>query len=111
MTLTPGSVWLDARATQSATHAERGLARFVAEHTRALIRIAPEVIGAIGLDRMAPLPRSLEPLSGSGLIRWHQRTRPPEGEPPAIYHVGSPFEMSMDFDAVWPAWEIGRAHV
>src|SRR5829696_8521251 len=104
MTLTPGSVWLDARATQSATHAERGLARFVAEHTRALIRIAPEVIGAIGLDRMAPLPRSLEPLSGSGLIRWHQRTRPPEGEPPAIYHVGSPFEMSMDFDAVWPAW-------
>jgi glycosyltransferase involved in cell wall biosynthesis len=104
MALTPGSVWLDARATQSATHAERGLSRFVAEHTRALMRVAPEVIGAIGLDRRVPLPPSLEPLAGSGLIRWHQRTRPPEGGPPAIYHVGSPFEMSMDLDDVWPAW-------
>ena len=104
MALTPGSVWLDARATQSATHAERGLSRFVAEHTRALMRVAPEVIGAIGLDRKVPLPPSLEPLAGSGLIRWHQKTRPPEGGLPAIYHVGSPFEMSMDFDEVWPAW-------
>jgi glycosyltransferase involved in cell wall biosynthesis len=104
MKLTPGSVWLDARATQSATHAERGLSRFVAEHTRALMRVAPELIGAIGLDRRVPLPPSLEPLAGSGLVRWHHRTRPPEGGPPAIYHVGSPFEMSMDFDEVWPAW-------
>jgi glycosyltransferase involved in cell wall biosynthesis len=107
MALTPGSVWLDARATQSSTHAERGLARFVAEHTRELVKVAPEVIGAVGLDRSAPIPPSLEPLAGSGLIRWHRRTRPPEGGPLAIYHVGSPFEMSIDFDDIWPPWARG----
>ena len=104
MTLTPGSVWLDARATQSATHAERGIARYVAEHARALARVAPATLGAIGLDQSAALPASLEPLAGSGLIRWHRRTRPPEGGPLPIYHVTSPFEMSMDFDEVWPPW-------
>jgi glycosyltransferase involved in cell wall biosynthesis len=104
MTLTLGSVWFDARPTQSGTHAERGIARYVAEHGRGLVRVAPEVIGAIGLERLEPLPPSLEPLAGSGLIKWHRQTRPPEGGPLPIYHVTSPFEMSMDFDQVWPAW-------
>lgn len=104
MGLAPGSVWLDARGTQSAAHGERGIARYVAEHTKALVRLAPERIGAVGLDPSALIPPSLEPLAGSGLIGWHRRTRPPGGRVPGIYHVMSPFEVTMDFDDIWPAW-------
>jgi glycosyltransferase involved in cell wall biosynthesis len=104
MSVEPGSVWLDARGTQSALHGERGIARFVAEHTRALARLHPEVIGAIGLDPAASIPPSLESLAGSGLFAWHRRTRPPRTGVPAIYHVMSPFEMTMSFDDIWPAW-------
>jgi glycosyltransferase involved in cell wall biosynthesis len=104
MTVAPGSVWLDARGTQSALHGERGIARFVAGHTRALARLYPELIGAIGLDPAAPIPPSLEPLAGSDLFAWHHRTRPPQGRVPGIYHVMSPFEMTINFDDIWPAW-------
>jgi glycosyltransferase involved in cell wall biosynthesis len=104
MSLEPGSVWLDARGTQSALHGERGIARYVAEHTRALVRLRPDLIGSIGLDPAASIPPSLEPLAGSGLFTWHRRTRPPHGQVPGIYHVMSPFEMTMSFDDIWPAW-------
>ncbi len=43
MSFPPGGVWLDARGTQSVAHAERGIARYIAEQTRALIEAAPEV--------------------------------------------------------------------
>ena len=65
MALAPGSVWLDARGTQSAVHGERGIARYVAEHTKALPGSAPEAIGAIGLD---PASRSRPRWS-----RWRAR--------------------------------------
>ena len=45
MALDPGSVWLDARGTQSVGHAERGIARYVTEHALALLELAPETIG------------------------------------------------------------------
>src|SRR5260370_42555059 len=72
MSIAPGSVWLDARGTQSAAHGERGVARYIAEHTRALLELAPEAIGAIGLDPAAHIPPSMKPLEGSGLIDWHR---------------------------------------
>jgi glycosyltransferase involved in cell wall biosynthesis len=104
MSLAPDSVWLDARGTQSAAHGERGVARYVAEHTKALLEVAPEAIGAIGLDRDVPMPPSMKPLEGSGLIRWHASTRTDGIPPPAIYHVMSPFEMTMTLEEIWPVW-------
>lgn len=104
MTLAPGSVWLDARGTQSALHGERGIARYVAGHTEALVRLYPELIGTIGLDPAASIPPSLEPLAGSDLFAGHRRTCPPRGRIPDIYHVMSPFEMTIEFDDIWPAW-------
>lgn len=104
MSVAPGSVWLDARGTQSALHGERGIARYVAGHTEALVRLYPELIGAIGLDPASSIPPSLEPLAGSNLFAWHRRTRPPRGRVPGIYHVMSPFEMTIGFDDIWPAW-------
>jgi glycosyltransferase involved in cell wall biosynthesis len=104
MSLAPDSVWLDARGTQSAAHGERGVARYVAEHTKALLASAPEAIGAIGLDRAVPIPPSMQALEGSGLISWQTSTRT-DGPPlPAIYHVMSPFEMTMTLEEIWPVW-------
>ncbi len=104
MGIPPGSVWLDVRGAQSAQHAERGIARFIAEHTRALVKLAPEAIGSIGLDSRTPPPPSLESLVGSGLFAYHRRTRGPDRPVPEIYHVMSPFEASLDFDDIWPVW-------
>ena len=74
MSLAPGSVWLDARGTQSAAHGERGVARYVAEHTKALVELAPESIGCDrARSRTAPIPPSMQPLEGSGLIDRHRR--------------------------------------
>ena len=103
MSLEPGSVWLDARGTQSAAHGERGVARYVAEHSRGLLDVAPGLVGSIGLDPSVQVPPSMRPLIGSGLLRWHHRLRP-EGPPPSIYHVMSPFEFSMEIEDIWPAW-------
>jgi glycosyltransferase involved in cell wall biosynthesis len=104
MDVAPGSVWLDARGTQSAAHGERGVARYIAEHARALVDLAPEAIGSIGLEPGVPPPPSMESLVGSGLFAWHRRTRSPDRPVPGIYHVMSPFEVTMDFDDVWPPW-------
>ena len=104
MSIAPGSVWLDARGTQSAAHGERGVARYVAEHAKALFELAPEAIGAIGLDRDAPVPPSMKPLEGSGPIDWHRSEAADGVPPPAIYHVMSPFEMTMTLDEIWPIW-------
>jgi glycosyltransferase involved in cell wall biosynthesis len=104
MALDPGSVWLDARGTQSIGHAERGIARYVAEHSRALLEIAPELIGWIGLSDKVPVPESAGALLDSGKLAWHNKDEGPSGSAPAIYHVMSPFEADFELDDVWPAW-------
>jgi glycosyltransferase involved in cell wall biosynthesis len=104
MALDPGSVWLDARGTQSIGHAERGIARYVAEHSRALLEIAPELIGWIGLSEKVPVPESAGALLDSGKLAWHDKDEGPSGPAPAIYHVMSPFEADFELDDVWPAW-------
>jgi glycosyltransferase involved in cell wall biosynthesis len=104
MSLAPGSVWLDARGTQSAAHGERGVARYVAEHSKALLEVAPEAIEAVGLEQSVPIPPSMRSLEGSGVIGWHRSARGTGQPVPGIYHVMSPFEMTMTLDEVWPAW-------
>lgn len=103
MTIDPGSVWLDARGTQSIGHAERGIARYVAEHARALLELAPDAIGSIGLSPDVPVPPIADPLQRSGKTVWQSR-RGPHGDLPSIYHVMSPFEADLELDEIWPAW-------
>jgi glycosyltransferase involved in cell wall biosynthesis len=104
MTLPPGGVWLDARGTQSAAHAERGIARYIIEQTRALIEAEPDLKVTIGLDPDLPVPAPFESLRGSKRLRWHSRTDP-EVEPlPSIYHVMSPFESGIELEDIWPEW-------
>jgi O-antigen biosynthesis alpha-1,2-mannosyltransferase len=105
--LAAGSVHLDARASQNPKEAERGIARFVTEHTRALVELAPEKIGSVLLDPKLPVPPSLEPLSGSGLLGWHSESGPPKAPTPSILHVMSPFELEVGLDRLLPAWARG----
>jgi glycosyltransferase involved in cell wall biosynthesis len=103
MELDPGSVWLDARGTQSVGHAERGVARYVTEHALALLRVAPETIGWVGLNPDLPLPEPARALEGSGKVARQTAAKPPNGQP-AIYHVMSPGEADLELDEIWPAW-------
>jgi glycosyltransferase involved in cell wall biosynthesis len=104
MDLSPGALWLDARGIQSTQHAERGIARYVTEHIHALLELAPELVGRIGLDPDLPIPASLEHLEGSGKLGWHSRGRPDVDPAPFLYHVMSPFERAIELDDIWPDW-------
>jgi glycosyltransferase involved in cell wall biosynthesis len=104
--LDPGSIWLDARGTQTIGHAERGIARYVTEHAAALLELAPEAIGGIGLSPDVPLPAPAEPLLSSGKTAWVTGETGPSGVPP-IYHVMSPFEADLGLEEIWPAWSHG----
>jgi glycosyltransferase involved in cell wall biosynthesis len=100
----PGSVWLDARGTQSVGHAGRGIARYVAEHALALLEVAPDTIDAVGLSPEVPLTPSAAPLERSGKAVWQTAERGPDDVMPPIYHVMSPFEAEIDLDEIWPVW-------
>ena len=104
MAIDPGSVWLDARGTQTVGHAERGIARYVTEHALALLELAPEAIGWIGLSPDVPVPPIAEPLERSGKAMRQSTDRGPAGELPPIYHLMSPFEADLELDQIWPAW-------
>ena len=104
MSLLTGGVWLDARGTQSATHAERGIARYITEQTRALIEAQPDLEVFIGLDPNLPVPPSLEAFRGADRLRWHTRTEPEVEQLPSIYHVMSPFESRIELEDIWPEW-------
>jgi glycosyltransferase involved in cell wall biosynthesis len=104
MEVAPGSVWLDARGTQSVGHAERGIARYVSEHSQALLELAPELIGWVGLSPDLPLPEAGDSLQGSGKLAWQSAAGGPSGPSPSIYHVMSPFEAELELDQIWPPW-------
>ncbi|HSD23432.1 MAG TPA: glycosyltransferase, partial [Solirubrobacterales bacterium] len=104
MEVAPGSVWLDARGTQSVGHAERGVARYVTELARALLEVAPELIGWVGLNPDVPLPESARFLEGSGKIAPQTTGAGPSEGRPSIYHVMSPGEADLMLDEIWPAW-------
>jgi glycosyltransferase involved in cell wall biosynthesis len=111
MKVPPGSVWLDARGIQSVGHAERGIARYVADHTRACLELAPELIGWIGLSDQVPVPESAGPLLESEKRTWQRSDRGPADRAPAIYHVMSPFEADFELDDVWPVWSRERSRL
>jgi glycosyltransferase involved in cell wall biosynthesis len=88
-------------------HAERGVARYVTEHARALLELASDLIGWVGLSPDLPLPESARSLERSGKITSQAASaRPSEGQP-SIYHVMSPGEADLELDGIWPPWSRG----
>ena len=91
-------VVLDVQATQSTAHAERGVARYVKEHVRALLRRG--VGEALLLNPHLPFPRRLEQdLLTSPLLQWNTqsvlRAVAERADGPLAYFLMSPFELSL----------------
>lgn len=101
MTAAVPPIVLDLRATQSADHGARGIARYAAEHADALLRIAPEQVEAVVLTRTSTIPGAAERFVGRRL-GWIEDLGAPAGDG-RILHIMSPFESWLDMPALWPA--------
>jgi glycosyltransferase involved in cell wall biosynthesis len=105
-----GVVCLDAQGAQSPEHQDRGIARYVVEHARALYRSNPEALHSVLLNPALPLTGNMNWLLGKGLLGWTSgdlRVRRQHARLPAIYHVMSPFELQRTLDEIWPQWARG----
>jgi glycosyltransferase involved in cell wall biosynthesis len=110
MSLPGRTLCLDAQGAQSPDHYDRGIARYVAEHVRALQRAQPESLHSVLLNPTLPLTGNVGRLIGDGLLGWatdDTRVQPRPSPAPAIYHVMSPFELKRTLDELWPAWARG----
>jgi glycosyltransferase involved in cell wall biosynthesis len=107
MSLPERTVCLDAQGAQSRHHHDRGIARYITEHVRALHQARPESLHSVVLNPTLHLPGSLNWLLGSNLLGWataDRRVQRAPRRPPAIYHVMSPFELEHPIDELWPQW-------
>jgi glycosyltransferase involved in cell wall biosynthesis len=110
MSLPARTVCLDAQGAQSPGHQDRGIARYIAEHARALHRIRPEALHSVLLNPTLAFTGNLGWLLGEGRLGWttgDRRVACRPKSPPAIYHVMSPFELQHTLDELWPAWARG----
>ena len=84
---------LDLIALQDQLHNERGIARFVASHARALLN-RPGIVRRLFLNPSVSLPAALDPaLRTSPLLRWNSAAEMDEAmnEGPSALYVMSPF--------------------
>ncbi len=91
-------ILVDLQGTQSLTHGERGIPRYITQFAITAERQAPGRVSTWLLSPDLPVPPSIEPLFSTGRLTttW--------GEvPPAVYHVTSPFESpELRLTRVWP---------
>jgi glycosyltransferase involved in cell wall biosynthesis len=107
MSIPSRSVWIDVQGCQNTANFERGIARQAAEHTEALLRVAPDVIHTVGLTPALPVPSSLDFAQGTGKLGWVSGRGSEPDPPPSIYHVTSPFEgptPTVTLEDHWPHW-------
>ncbi len=91
----PYGLILDIQGTQSVLHPDRGIARFVAEHARALMA-HPGLVRGLSLNPLLPFAGHLAPeLLASPGLDWGTATsfRRAQQSGPVAYYVMSPFEL------------------
>jgi glycosyltransferase involved in cell wall biosynthesis len=93
------SVLFDIQGIQSRLHGERGISRYLLELARALEKTHPELVAQFLLNRGLAVPGSLEPLMSTGKLAFADRLEAPRH---GIYHIGSPFELGVPLDHLWP---------
>lgn len=94
----PSPVALDLQGAQSVDHRDRGVARFVLEHARAIERNAPGLVSHFFVNPSLPPPGGIEDLIATGRIVTDDRSL----DPTTILHVMSPFELSIPYDELLP---------
>lgn len=95
-------VLYDLRGAQTLHHPERGIARYVASHARALAE-REDMGGLRGLVDERPLPPVAALLAERGGLVTPRQLGPRSPQAPAIHHIGSPFELELTIDAMVPA--------
>ena len=101
----PGPVLVDVQATQSASHRDRGVARYTAELAGALWRRDPSLIHSFLLNPDLAPPGSVEALVASGRIVHSDRV---DVDGARLLHVCSPFELEVPISRLWPARAASR---
>jgi glycosyltransferase involved in cell wall biosynthesis len=99
---------LDIQTLQNPFFGERGIPRYTAELSRAVLA-AGAPVAALVLNPNMAYPQRLHPeLAASGKLRWNSaRTfRQVAGEGPVAYHVMSPFEAPRPVQAVLPPFAL-----
>jgi len=102
---TPGPVLFDVQATQSASHRDRGVARYTAELAAALWRTHRPLMHSFLLNPDLPPPGWVEPLVASRRLGYSDRGDFGLGAPGGarLLHVASPFELEVPIGRLWPA--------
>jgi glycosyltransferase involved in cell wall biosynthesis len=100
-----GPVLFDVQATQSASHRDRGVARYTAELAGALWRRDPSLIHSFLLNPDLAPPGSVEALVASGRIVHSDRV---DVDGARLLHVCSPFELEVPISRLWPARAASR---
>ena len=103
MTLPSRSVCLYVDGAQYPVQLDRGIARQVSEHARAIHALAPSLLHSVLLNPGLSLTGNLSSFLGSGRLGWVTGGRPP-GDLPRLYHIMSPFEPPTAIDVMWPGW-------
>jgi glycosyltransferase involved in cell wall biosynthesis len=98
----PGPVLVDVQATQSASHRDRGVARYTAELAAALWRRHPDRIHSFLLNPDLAPPGSVEELVAGGRLGYADRC---DVSGARLLHLCSPFELDVPIGRLWP----GRA--
>ena len=93
------SVLFDIQGVQSPVHGGRGIARYLRELALALARRNPSPVSRYLLNPTLPIPGSLEPLLSTCKVSFLDR---PGAGDEIIYHVGSPSELTVSLDGIWP---------
>ena len=97
------SVSLYVDGAQNPAQLDRGIARYVSEHARAVHELSPSLLHSVLLNPALPLTANLNSFLGSGLLGSGPDGRPPTTRP-RMYHIMSPFEPNTAIDVMWPAW-------
>jgi glycosyltransferase involved in cell wall biosynthesis len=93
---------LDIQGAQSPGHGERGIARYVTGHARALLRSSDRIRGLL-LSPFLPFPGNLPAeLLSSPRLQWNTATEVSRHRAPIAYHVMSPFELHDPTTGVVP---------
>ena len=107
MTLPTRSVCLYVDGAQNPGQLERGIGRYVSEHARALLALAPSLLHSVLLNPELSLTGNLSSFIGKGLLAPSPGNPTADGrrnEPPRLYHIMSPFEANTTIDVMWPMW-------
>jgi glycosyltransferase involved in cell wall biosynthesis len=93
-------VLFDIQGVQSRAHGERGIARYLTGLALALQERHTDLLSAFLLNPDLAVPGTIEPLAATGRLSYPEHFDVDEAR---AYHVGSPIELDIGIDRIWPA--------